>query len=122
MSDDFSKGSLETEERKEDGEEEGGEEGEGSGGESTKISTCEVQPENREEVPTEEGGDQEREEKEVEKDPGTSAQAKREERMRKLRELHLRRVRAAKIQSMYKHLNLAAIRNPPHHLLSLFSE
>ena len=98
MSDDFSKGSLETEERKEDGEEEGGEEGEGSGGESTKISTCEVQPENREEVPTEEGGDQGREEKEVEKDPGTSAQAKREERMRKLRELHLRRVRAAKIQ------------------------
>ena len=73
--------------------------------------TCELQPErepqveledgDREEAPREEGGDQRREEKEeVEKDPGTSAQAKKEEQMRRLRELHLRRVRVARVQSM----------------------
>ena len=106
MSDDSSKGSPETEKRKE----EGGEEREGSGEESKKSLTCELQPERQpqveledgdmEEAPTEEGGDQRREEKEVEKDPGTSAQAKREERMRRLRELHLRRVRVTRVQSM----------------------
>ena len=98
MSDDFSEGSLETEKRKEEGEE-GGEEGEGSGGESTKNlrqPQVELEEGDREEVPTEEGGDQRKEEK----DQGTSAQAKKEERMKRLRQLHLRRVRVAKIQSM----------------------
>ena len=111
MSDDSSKGSPETEERNEEEEEQG--EGIRESGEEPKESlTCELQPERQPQAELEDGdreaeiqgGDQRREEREVgkeEEDPGTSAQAKREERMKRLRELHLRRVRVTRVQSMY---------------------
>ena len=119
MSDDSSKGSPETEKRKEEGEEQG--EGiQESGEEPKETLTCELQPERQPQAELEDGdreaeiqgGDQRREEREVrkeEKDPGTSAQAKREERMKRLRELHLRRV------STKGHKGAVYVTHTPHH-------